>query len=524
MNKRIFSFCLLPAVFFLFAGCATRASTSTSEPPTSTALPVFTPTPLSMAEVARQACQGVGNPDAAAWNDSPDAIHEVFVTGPSGDEHPWNQLLDDHLRATSIETLDTVICIGDKVPDIATPEECGQYADETGALAFPNLLRSRYFLNTRLVAAQTGQTLNEIQTTSDSLLCPEKLTTGDPHLINGVYYGSDVEFDSFLADVLPIIVPKSAPHKVAAEAASSVMAISPGGSLVASAYWGMQNLGIWDVANATIKFDLADQPEQVKMLTFSPDGNILAVAYKVEGGKVVLLNMQTGEPIQTLEGHAGRDGISEMVFSPDGKKLATGGFDARIVIWDVESGQKLQELVGSKKVISRLAFSKDGTRLLSTDTPEWETIIKTWDLETGTEILNVPAPHSRAEQQLIQYSSDGKQLIVLSYDSQADKPYILSLLDASNGNLIEETALETPADVPVFPSTFDIFLFNKKSLITQDEIWDFSQNKLVAQLRHGNEWSNSGVFLSPDGKSLLIGSGTGELYVMDLSWWLDQEK
>jgi WD40 repeat protein len=159
---------------------------------------------------------------------------------------------------------------------------------------------------------------------------------------------------------------------------------------------------------------------------------------------------------------------------------------------------------------------------VSLDIPEWEYIIKTWDLETGKEILTVPAPYSRAEQHIIQYSTDDTQFMVFSYDSQADNPYVLSMLDASNGNLIEETAWKAPAVVPVFPGAADIFLFDRKSLITEDEIWDFSQQKLVAQLRHGYEWGNSGLFLSPDGKFLLIGSGTGELYVMDLSWWLKQ--
>ena len=517
MNIRKFGFCLLlAAMLLLFAGCATQSPVLTTEPPT----PTFTPNPLTLAEVARQTCQGIGSPDAPAWNDSPDAIHQVLVVGADGEEHPWNQLLDDHLRAMDLASLEAVICIGDKVPDTATPEDCGQYADETGMIVFQNLPRSRYFLNTRLVSAQTGQTLEEPQITGDILSCPQTITSSDPHLINGVYYGSDAGFDSFLAEFLPLMVPASAPHKVAEGAASSVMAISPEGHLVASAYGGMGDLGIWDVASATLKFDLKGQPAHVKLLTFSPDGNILAVAYKSEDNKVVLLDMQSGELLQTLEGHTGRDGVSAMVFSPDGKKLATGAFDARIVLWDVESGQKLQELTGSQRVINRLVFSPDGTRLATTDQPEWETVIKFWDLETGMEILTVTAPHSRAEQHLIQYSPDGTQLMVMSYDSNADTPLTVSRLDVSNGNLIEEQAWAVPTVVS--PSSTDIFLFDRNTLITQDEVWDFTQNKLVAQLRHGYEWGNSGVFLSPDGKFLLIGSGADEVYVMELSWWLLQ--
>ena len=522
MKNRIFGFGLLLASIFILTSCSSPTPGLTAGPSASTALPTFTPTPPSMAEVARQACQGTGDPGTATWNDAPDAIHEVFIVGPNGEEHPWNQLLGDNIRSSSVDTLEAVICIGDKVPDTAPPIECGEYLDETGVVAFQNLLRNRYFLKIRLVAAQTGQTLQETQITGDSLLCPQKITSGDPQLINGIYYGSDAGFDSFLAETLPLIVPTSAPRKVAEGVASGVMAISPEGKLVASVYDGLWKLGIWEVATATIKFDIVDLPAQVKLLTFSPDGNILALAYKAEDNKVILLDTRSGEPLQTLQGHTGRDGISAMVFSPDGKKLATGGFDARIVIWDVESGQKLQELLGSQRVIGHIAFSRDGTRLVSLDIPEWEYIIKTWDLETGKEILTVPAPYSRAEQHIIQYSTDNTQFMVFSYDSQADNPYVLSMLDASNGNLIEETAWKAPAVVPVFPGAADIFLFDRKSLITQDEIWDFSQQKLVAQLRHGYEWGNSGLFLSPDGKFLLIGSGTGELYVMDLSWWLKQ--
>jgi hypothetical protein len=136
-------------------------------------------------------------------------------------------------------------------------------------------------------------------------------------------------------------------------------------------------------------------------VAFSPDGKLLAsTGYD---GLIRLSDVATGREVSVLRGHT--SGVLGVTFSPCGRFLATGGEDNSVRIWKVASAKENLTLRGHTNGIHRLAFSPDGRRLA---TASYDTTVKLWDTLTGQEVLTLRG-HTMIVH-TVAFSPDGQRL------------------------------------------------------------------------------------------------------------------
>ena len=153
----------------------------------------------------------------------------------------------------------------------------------------------------------------------------------------------------------------------------------------------------------------------VASVTFSPDGTLLVAGggpfttERIDPTQIDVLNGATLQSVRNpFEGHQGS--VIDVVFSPDGTKLASTGSDRKVLLWDMTDAVPLgHRLVGHKTEVPAVAFSPDGLTLATLDQSG---VIMLWDVTSRRPArgpLVIPRPGGLVRS--LAFSPDGRWLI-----------------------------------------------------------------------------------------------------------------
>ncbi|RLL50861.1 hypothetical protein D8Y20_10750 [Mariprofundus sp. EBB-1] len=226
-------------------------------------------------------------------------------------------------------------------------------------------------------------------------------------------------------------------------------------------------------------------------LSVSADGENVVYS-TLEDFSVKVWNLRSGNKVQTFgasyfglgEGHSER--VTELVFSPDGRYVASGSDDHTIKLWDVSTGEIVRDFKGLPWRINNVSFSEDGKKVLGSALK----MLMQWDLETGREI------HSYENIDFIAYNPM-RDLVLLQEDIRGSGSLKhLQVMNVSNGKKLPffEGDLSNVSSALFSRDGKQVITVDARSLI---RIWNVENGAEILSMINLNygEW----ISITPEG-------------------------
>lgn len=295
------------------------------------------------------------------------------------------------------------------------------------------------------------------------------------------------------------------------------VALNPDGSRAVSV--GLdKSYRLWNVETGA-EIRRFDSEVEVWDAIFSRDGMYLLVSFGDDDFSIRLLDAESGEEIRRFTGHS--DVARTLAFAPDGKTFVSGSADSSLILWDVENGERLRNftsseqtatgedgeettvLTGHTDLVRDVAFSRDGTRILSSGA---DGAVILWDVATGAEIRRFTGHASQCRG--VAFSPDGSQVVTGSDDRT------IRLWDVETGAEIRRFVGHggNVNSVAISPNGFYLLTASDDNSL---RVWDLNNGDEIYRFLH-TAYVSSAVF-SRDGNSILSSSGDTTLRLWDLN-------
>jgi WD40 repeat protein/serine/threonine protein kinase len=307
---------------------------------------------------------------------------------------------------------------------------------------------------------------------------------------------------------------------------------------------------VWDLATGATLQELKGHSWWVWSAEFSPDGKRIVTAGQdgkaivweknTAVGSQLLVNGQTGvstdsqravenavyKPVSTFLGHNGA--VYSACFSPDGKKVATGGYDKLVMIWKPEEVQavdikarlehrdnndaavKAIRLAGHDGPVRSVTFSPKGQLVLSSSE---DNTVRVWDAAGGKAVQALRG-HGRAVRTST-FSPDG-QFVLSGGDDESVR--VWNLRGYQETRVLHATVFSGHEDAVLSAR----FSRDGQNIVTASRdrtasLWNAETGDPIRRFEEGHEFLVSSAAFLPDGRHLATGAGDNTVRLWDLT-------
>jgi mono/diheme cytochrome c family protein len=289
--------------------------------------------------------------------------------------------------------------------------------------------------------------------------------------------------------------------------AVAALAYHPVGQMLAAG--GRGTVYLFDVATGELTGKLGRLHPQVTALAFSRDGKQLAIASSAAGEVYeVRLYACTASGVSSEASgsvvNTHRDAIQDLAFSPDGKILASCGYDRLIKLWDVAAKKELRVLKDHSDSVYGIAFSPDGKLLASASA---DRAVKVWDVATGTRLYTL----SEATDWLyaVAWSPDGRHLAA----GGVDRSIRVWQVSPEGGKIAHSVFAHAAAVLRLAYTADGATLYS----VGEDRIvkaWDTAR-MIERKVYDRQPETVLSLGVRPDGKQMALGRFDGALVLLD---------
>ncbi len=241
---------------------------------------------------------------------------------------------------------------------------------------------------------------------------------------------------------------------------------------------------------------------EVDCVAYCPDGHHIARGFS--NGCVLISNTKTDEPYP-LTFHVHTDCVWRVVYSPDGKTIATDSRDGTTRFWDAASSKLKYTITKESNHANELSFTSDGKVVVCVSWTNKITLlnantyktIRTFNLHP--DCVTTSAAYSPI-QEVIAVGSDNGNIYL--YDR--------------NTNELKHTITSHKEHVDVLAFSSDGKTLASASIYEKSiKLWDTDSGEHIKTFT-GHASYIRGLAFSPDGKTLTSGSGDGTIRFWDI--------